>query len=52
MPVRYMDYCWFNEQEGFSPVYVASREGHTGTVDLLIEAGAIIHLASTEVRPI
>ena len=47
--VRYMDYCWFNEQEGFSPVYAASQEGHTSTVDLLIEAGAKVHVASTKV---
>ena len=45
----YTDYCWFNGQGGFSPVYVASQEGHTSTVDLLIEAGAKIHVASTKV---
>ena len=49
--VRYMEYYWFNEQRGFSPVYVASQEGHTGTVNLLIKAGAMIHLA-TGVEPI
>ena len=48
----YWIYYWFNEQSGFSPVYAASQEGHTVTVDLLLEAGAMIHLASTEVSPI
>ena len=35
-------------QNGLSPVYVASQEGHTEVVDLLIQAGADIHLATTD----
>ena len=38
-----------NKQGGFTPVYVASQIGQTDIVDLLIKAGANIHLASTEV---
>ena len=37
-------------QGDISPVYVASLNGHTGVVDLLVQAGADIHLASTEVH--
>ena len=36
-------------QNGSCPVYVASRNGHTDVVDLLFQAGADIHLATTEV---
>ena len=35
-------------QNGFSPVYVASEEGHTNVVELLVQAGADIHLATTD----
>ena len=35
-------------QRGFSPVYVASKNGHTEVVDLLVQAGADIHLATTD----
>ena len=35
-------------QDGISPVYVASKNGHKEVVDLLVEAGANIHLATTE----
>ena len=35
-------------QDGFSPVYVASQKGHTEVVDLLIQAGADINLATTD----
>ena len=35
-------------QNGFSPVYAASQKGHTEVVDLLVQAGADIHLASTD----
>ena len=35
-------------QDGYSPVYVASLSGHTEVVDLLVQAGADIHLASTD----
>ena len=37
-------------QDGFSPVFVASQNGHTEVVDLLVQAGADIHLATTEVH--
>ena len=36
-------------QDGFSSLYVASQEGHSGVVDILLEAGADVHLATTEV---
>ena len=35
-------------QNGYSPVYVASQNGHTEVVDLLVQAGADINLASTD----
>ena len=35
-------------QDGFSPVFGASQEGHTEVVDLLVQAGADIHLATTD----
>ena len=31
-------------------MYVASEFGHTDVVDLLVKAGAVIHLATTEVH--
>ena len=34
-------------QNGVSPVCVASQEGHTDVVELLVQAGADIHLATT-----
>ena len=37
-------------QNGYSPVYVASQEDHTEIVDLLVQAGADIHLATIEVH--
>ena len=43
-------FCCCQTQNGVSPVSVASRNGHTKVVDLLIKAGADIHLASTEVH--
>lgn len=36
-------------QGGFTAVYVASQNGHTDVVDLLVKAGADIHLANTNV---
>ena len=33
-------------QDGISPLYVASQEGHTDVVDLLVRAGADIHQAT------
>ena len=35
-------------QDGVSPVYAASQNGHTEVVDLLVQAGADIHLATTD----
>ena len=35
---------------GASPVYFTSQEGHPDVVDLLVQAGADIHLATTEVH--
>ena len=43
-------FCCCETQIGVSPVYVASQNGHTEVVDLLIMAGADIHLASTKVH--
>ena len=40
----------FSTQDGLSPVFVASQGGHTEVVDLLVKAGADIHLVSTEVH--
>ena len=40
-----MLYC---TQNGMSPVFAASGEGHTDVVELLVQAGADIHLATTE----
>ena len=37
-------------QDGCSPIYVASQEGHTEVVDLLVQAGAEINLVSTKVH--
>ena len=41
-------FCCSQTQNGFSPVYVASNNGHAEVVDLLVQAGADIHLATTE----
>ena len=41
-------FCCCQTQDGFSPVYLASQKGHTEVVDLLVQAGADIHLATTE----
>ena len=40
--------CCHQKQDGFSPVYVASQNGHTEVVDLGVQAGADIHLATTD----
>ena len=37
-------------QNDYSPVYAASLNGHTEVVDLLVEAGADIHLATTMIH--
>ena len=41
-------FCCFQTQDGYSPVYAASQKGHTEVVDLLVQAGADIHLAITD----
>ena len=43
-------YCiHFNTQNGANAVFVASLNGHKDVVDLLVQAGADINLATTEV---
>ena len=37
-------------QDGASPVYAASKKGHTEVVDLLVQTGADIHVATTKVH--
>lgn len=37
-------------QNGFSPVYVASQNGHTQIVDILVKAGADINLTTKKVN--
>ena len=36
-------------QDGVSPLYIASQDGHSDVVDILLEAGADVHQAFTEV---
>ena len=36
-------------QDGLSPLYVASQEGHTDVVDILVKAGADVNQAITVV---
>ena len=33
-----------------NPLYVASQEGHTDVVDILVKAGADVNQATTEVQ--
>ena len=37
-------------QDGGTPVYAASQNGYSEIVDLLVQAGANIHLATNEVH--
>ena len=39
----------FTVQDGASPLYVASHEGHTDVVDILVKAGADVNQANTVV---
>ena len=39
----------FTVQDGFSPLYFASQEGHTDVVDILVKAGADVNQARTMV---
>ena len=41
-------FCCCHTQNGISPMYVASQNGHTEVVDLLVQARADIHLATTD----
>ena len=41
-------FCCCQTQDGFSPVHAASENGHIEVVDLLVQAGADIHLATTD----
>ena len=41
-------FCCCQTQNGLSPVYAASKNGHAEVVDLLVQAEADIHLATTE----
>ena len=41
-------FCCCQTQDGYSPVYAASWNGHTVVVDLLVQAGADINLATTD----
>ena len=36
-------------QDGVSPLYIGSGNGHTAVVDILLEAGADVHQATTQV---
>ena len=36
-------------QNGFSPLYVASYNGHSDVVEILLQAGADVHQATTKV---
>ena len=36
-------------QGGYSPLYVASQNGHTEVVDILLNSGADVHQANTTV---
>ena len=40
----------FTAQDGISPLYVASQFGHTEVVDVLLNAGADVHQATTKVH--
>ena len=37
----------FTVQSGISPLYIASREGHTAVVDSLLKSGANPNMATT-----
>ena len=40
-------YFSFTVQNGASPLYVASQEGHSEVVDVLVKAGAYVNQATT-----
>ena len=41
-------FCCCQKQNGVSPVHLASQNGHTEVVDLLVQVGADINLATTD----
>ena len=41
----------FTVQDGVGPLFMASQEGHTDIVDLLLKAGADVHQARKVFRP-
>ena len=41
-------FCFCQTQNGVTPVYIASWNGHTEVVDILVQAGADINLATTD----
>ena len=44
--------CVLFMQDGMSPLFAATVNGHTDIVDLLVRAGADVHLSTTEVLPL
>ena len=46
--MHFLDMCIFTKQNGFSPVYIASQNGHADTVDVLVKAGADVNLANID----
>ena len=42
-------YISLTVQDGLSPLYVASGNGHSEVVDVLVKAGADVHQATTKV---
>ena len=48
--VQYTQPCYnYYVQGGFSPLFAASREGHTDVVDILVKAGADVHQTTAKV---
>ena len=41
-------FCCCQTQDGVSPAHAASQNGHTEVVDLLVQVGADIHLATAD----
>ena len=49
MAVQYNIICtlYIHIQNGYSPLYVASQEGHTDVVDILLRKGADVNQTTT-----